>query len=229
MRRWIPALLAAGLFLICCSAEPLNIVILSARAPGTSCDFSDDTKYVSRGSLDLAQYSFLPDAGSPEVSDRFYQVFSWENNLQSIPLSVGGQVVDPGSGNEFIADTAVYEYQYSDPSVVLSPEQANMHAVIASGGDSKDNSVPADLLQPKAFAAINASTAINTSNQTLLVTFQLSGRTLAGASQVTNKVSFPLTIYRSTTNIITCPTGTQPTGECSTPGRDGNVVCGTTP
>ena len=228
MRRWIPALLAAGLLLAGCSAEPLNIVILSARAPGTSCDFSDDTKYVSRGSLDLAPY-FNPGAATPTVTSRFYQVFSWENNLQSIPLSVGGQIVDPGSGNEFIADTAVYEYQYSDPSVVLTPEQANMHAVIAAGGDSKENSVPADLIQPNAFKAINASTAINTSNQTLLVTFQLSGKTLAGASQVTNKVTFPLTIYRSTTTPITCGAGTAPTGECSTPGRDGDVACGTTP
>jgi len=224
-------ILAAGLLLAGCSAEPLNIVILSARAPGDSCDFSDDTKYVSRGSLDLAPY-YIPPAAAPappSVTSRFYQVFSWQNNLQAIPLSVGGQIVDPGSGNEFIADTAVYEYQYSDPSVVLTPEQANMHAVIAAGGDSKDNSVPADLIQPNAFKAINASTAINTSNQTLIVTFQLSGKTLAGASQVTNKVTFPLTIYRSTTTPITCGAGTAPTGECSTPGRDGNVTCGTTP
>ena len=53
------------------------------------------------------------------TTNRYYQVFSWQNNLQPNPITVGGQVIDPGTGNTFIADSIVYEYQYSDPSVVL--------------------------------------------------------------------------------------------------------------
>ena len=115
------ALLAAAL-LSACGADPLSIVVLNARAPGDKCDFTDDTKYVSRGSLDFRPY------GTGQVSSRYYQVFSWQNNLTSVPITVNGQVVDPGTGNDFIADSATYTYQYSDPSVALAPETANMHA-----------------------------------------------------------------------------------------------------
>jgi len=214
------ALLAAAL-LSACGADPLSIVVLNARAPGDKCDFTDDTKYVSRGSLDFRPY------GTGQVSSRYYQVFSWQNNLTSVPITVNGQVVDPGTGNDFIADSATYTYQYSDPSVALAPETANMHAVIPAGGTSKDNSVPADLIQPSAAAAIEASTAIDTAAQTLVVTFQIFGRLAAGGStKNTNKVSFPLTIYRSSTTPLTCQPGQVVSGgACGVPGRDAPVTC----
>ena len=218
-----PLIATAMLLLAACSADPLNIVVLSARAPGDTCEFDDDTLYVSRGSLDLTPYLV---GLTPVTTNRYYQVFSWQNNLQPAPLSVGGQVVDPGQGNNFIADSIVYEYQYSDPSVVLATETANMHAVISAGGTSTDNSVPADLIQPQAFAAINASTAIDSSNQTLLVTFQIFGRLAAGGSKNTNKVSFPLTIRRLSTTPVSCPPGQVVNGgACGVPGRDIPVSC----
>ena len=214
-------LLAAAL-LSACKADDLNIVVLSARAPGTNCDFSDDSKYVSRGSLDLTPYTV---GGVTFVTDQYYQVFSWQNNLTATPVTVNGQVVDPGTGNSFIADSVVYSYQYSDPSVALSNETQNMRAVISAGGSPKDNSVPAELIQPKAFAAINASTAIDTSPQTLLVTFQYFGKLAAGgATKNTNKVTFPVTIYRRSTTALTCPNGANG-GVCGVPGRDQDVSC----
>jgi hypothetical protein len=210
-----------------CSADDVSVIVLSARAPGTNCDFTDDTLYVSRGSLDLRPY--LPATGAaPVTSNQYYQVFSWESNLTSTPVSVNGQVVDPGAGNTFVADSAVYSYQYSDPSVTLANETQNMRALITPGGTSKDNSVPAELIQPKAFAAISASTAIDTAPQTLLVTLQYFGSLTAGGSKHTNKVSFPLTIYRSSTAPLDCfSQGLVPAGgPCRVPGRDQDVSCG---
>jgi hypothetical protein len=218
-------LLALAL-LSACKADDLNIIVLNARAPGSNCDFSDDTKYVSRGSLDLTPYV---EGTSTLVTDQFYQVFSWQNNLTSVPIIVNGQTVDPGAGNTFIADSVVYSYQYSDPSVTLADETQNIRAVIVAGGNSKDNSVPAELIQPKAFAAINASTAIDTSAQTLLVTFQYFGKLAAGGStKYTNKVTFPVTIYRRSTTPLTCtPPAVVNGGACGVPGRDQDVSCKT--
>ena len=223
---WL-SLTCLGLLLAGCSADPLNILVLSARAPGDKCTFDDDTLYVSRGSLDLTPYVV---GTGQAVSNRYYQVFSWQNNLQPNPISVGGQIVDPGAGNDFIADSVVYEYQYSDPSVVLAPESANMHAVITAAAQTTDNSVGVDLIQPGASAAIEGSTAIDSSNQTLLVTFQIFGNITAGGSKHTNKVTFPLTVYRKSTTAVDCGAqGLVPNGGvCGVPGRDQNVSC-TTP
>jgi len=216
--------LVAAALLSGCSADDLNIVVLSARAPGTACAFDDDTKYVAHGSLDLTPYVV---GTSTVVSNQYYQVFSWQNNLTSTPVVVNGQTVDPGTGNDFIADSAVYSYQYSDPSVTLAAESQNMRAIISAGGSSKDNSVPAELIQPKAFAAIAASTAIDTSAQTLLVTLQYFGKLAAGGpTKNTNKVTFPLTIYRRSATAVTCPAGQVPNGgACGVPGRDQDVGC----
>jgi len=224
--RLATATLAAALLLAGCSADPLNIVVTNARAPADKCDFTDDTLYVSRGSLDMRPYS-LTTGGPTFVTTRYYQVFSWQNNLTSNPITVGGSVVDPGAGNDFIAETAVYEYQYSDPSVTLATETANMHAVITAGGQAGENSVPADLIQPQAAAAIQGSTAIDTSNQTLLVTLQLFGHLTSGSSKYTNKVTFPLTIYRSSTTPLDCAAAGQilNTGACGFAGRDQPVSC----
>ena len=208
-RQWVVALgLLSALLLSACKADDLNIIVLSARAPGDSCTFSDDSLYVARGSLDMTPYYTVDPATNPgavpQVSRRYYQVFSWESQLASVPISVGGQVIDPGGGNTFIADSAVYSYQYSDPSVTLASESENIHAVISAGGLATANSVPADLLQPKAAAAIEGSTGINGAAQTLLVTLQYFGRLAAGGSKHTNQVTFPLTIYRTSTTPLNC-------------------------
>ncbi|HET9156580.1 MAG TPA: hypothetical protein VFN91_07940 [Myxococcaceae bacterium] len=213
-----------GLLLAACSADPTHIVVLNARAPGKQCDFSDNTLYVSDGSLDLRPYVV---GGVPVVSSSYFQVFSWENNLQAVETSVNGQIIDNGSGNDFVADSIVYEYQYTDPSVTLATETANTHAVVTAGALASNNSVGAELVQPGAYTAISNSTAIDTKAQTLLVTFQIFGKLVGGNSIHSNKVSFPVTFYRSSTTPLDCSAqGQVPNGGvCNIPGRDQPISC----
>jgi len=226
MKRRIPLqpLALLGLLLAACSADPNHVVILNARAPGQNCDFSDDTKYVTDGSLDLRPYL---EGGVTLATTQYRQIFSWENNLQRIQTSVNGQVLDNGTGNDFIADSIVYEYQYTDPSITLATETANLRAVITAGAQTTNNSVGADLIQPAASAAIANSTAIDTKAQTLLVTFQIFGKLVAGNSLHTNKVTFPVSVVRSSTTPLDCGAlGLVPNGgPCGIPGRDQYVSC----
>ena len=219
-RLAVPPLLAvatgAVLLLTGCSADPLSVVILNARAPGTACDFKDASLFVARGSLD-----FRP--GSVALTSGYFQAFSWENQMQPSPLSVNGQLVDPGGGNDFIGDSIVYEYQYSDPNLVLPTETQNVRESISAGAKPDQNYMGAELIQPNALGALDAS--LTPTGQTLLVTFQMFGKLAGGTSKHTNKVSFPLTVYKSDTTPITCGTGlkllTTPCGS----GRDSQVQC----
>jgi hypothetical protein len=217
--------LVAALLLAGCSADPLNVVILNARAPGDKCDFADATLYVEGGSVDFSPWT---DAnGNTGQTTFFGQVFSWENQMLPAPISVNGQVVDPGGGNDFIVDSVVYNYQYTDANVVLSPETENLRAVIQAAGTPEKNSVGAQLIQPQAAAAINTALNAGGGVQTLLVTFQMFGKTGAGVGKNTNKVSFPVTVYKATPGGVTCTTpGTVLYGgPCNQPGRDSPVHC----
>src|SRR5262249_16088005 len=100
MKRPISLQLLAllGLRLAACSADPPHVVGLNARAPGKQCDYRDNTLYVSGGSVDFRPYVLN---GATLVTSQYFQVFSWENNLQSNEVSVNGQIVDNGSGNDF--------------------------------------------------------------------------------------------------------------------------------
>ena len=229
MRRCVPLLPVAllGLLLAACTADPLNVVVLDARAPGDKCDFSDNTKYVEQGWVDFRQYVTT---GVPSVvthTGSYGQVFGWENNLQSVVTTVNGQPVDNGTGNNFIADSVVYSYQYSDPNVVLpTSETQNIHATINAGGTAQDNTVGISLIPPGASDAINNST-LGPGTQTLLVTFQIFGKIAAGISKHSNKVSFPIYVYRSDTTALDCPSQglVLNGGVCNIPGRDQPVSC----
>ncbi len=91
----------------------------------------------------------------------------------------------------------------------------------------------AQLIQPQAAAALDAALTLDGTPQTLLVTFQMFGKTVAGEGKSTNKVSFPLTVYKSTNAPVICnpsPTdgGVATTlfeGPCAEPGRDAPVQC----
>ena len=214
--------LATTLILAGCSADPLNVVLLNARFAGDKCDFADATLFTEGGSLDFRPWQDA--AGNTGQSVSYHQDFSWENQMTPLPITVNGQVVDPGGGSDFIADSVVYSYQYTDPNVVLSPETSNIRAVISAGGAPDKNFMGVELIQAQASAALNAS--LTPAAQTLLVTFQVFGKTGAGVSKYTNKVSFPLTVYKSATTTLVCPNGSVLyAGPCNEPGRDSPVRC----
>jgi hypothetical protein len=211
-----------GLSLTACSADPLNIVILNARAPGDKCDFEDATLYTTRGQVDYRQ--FVDPNGNAGQSAYYFQQFSWENQLQPNPISVNGELVDPSGGNDFIADTIIYDYQYTDPSVTLEQEIANVREVIPAGAKPEDARMLAELIQPKAATALNAT--LTATPQTLLVTFQVFGKLVAGTPKYTNKVSFPVTVFKSAPAPLVCPAGSVLfVGPCGDPGRDTVVHC----
>lgn len=205
-----------------CSADQQSVVVLSARAPGDKCEFSDDSVYVSSGSVDMRPYDIGAGPPFPQTTT-FYQVFSWENNMALVPLVVNGQVLDPGTGNNFIADQVVYNYQYSGPGQTFETEFANTRAVISAGGKPTDNSVGIDLIQPKAAQKLLA--IVDATPQTLLVTFQIKGKVAAGNSLSTNEVTFPLRVYKSSTTELTCPPGQVLATNCGSVGRDSLVHC----
>jgi hypothetical protein len=212
----------ALLLLAGCSADPLNVVVLNARAPGDKCDFKDATLYVERGTVDFTVWQDA--SGNFGQARSYFQAFSWENQMQPTEIQVNGATVDPGGGNDFIGDTIVYEYQYTDPNVALAPETQNVRAVIAAGGNPTDNYMGADLIQPQAAAALDNT--LTPTGQTLLTTFQVFGKTAGGTSKHTNKVSFPLTVYKTSTTTVSCvsPMVLFSTS-CGIPGRDAPVHC----
>ncbi len=212
--------LAVLLWVTACSAPPDQSIIVSvARAPGTSCDFSDPTLYVESGALDL---SVAP------LFQSYYQVFSWENDLQNISVTVNTQITSE-TPNTFIATTIKDSYVMvggtNPPNGLVS-----ISATIAPGGTPNDNSVGVFLLTNAAVQAIcgNPTPLDNCPNfaggpSTLLVTFQIAGSLVGGGAAQTNPIVFPLTLFKGG-NVAadgTCkpPTVAQTTG-CGIPGRD---------
>lgn len=222
---------ALALLLAQCTADPLNVVILNARAPGDKCDFTDPTLFVERGSLDFTPW--VSTGGAAGQSVYYGQAFSWENQMLPLPITVNGQIVDPGGGNDFIGDTIVYSYQYTGPGVTLANETQNIRASITAAATADKNFMGAQLIQPQAAAALDAALTLDGTPQTLLVTFQMFGKTVAGVGKSTNPVSFPLTVYKNSNAPVIC--NPSPTdggvatrlfeGPCGEPGRDSPVQC----
>src|SRR5450755_172458 len=93
----LPALLVGS----ACSAPPdQSIIVSNARAPGLACDFSDATHYVESGALDLSV--------SP-LFQSYIQVFSWENDLENISVTVNTQITTE-TPNTFLATTIKDNY-----------------------------------------------------------------------------------------------------------------------
>ena len=216
----------AGLLASACSAPPdQSIIVSAARAPGTACDFSDATKYVEGGALDLSV---------PPLYQSYYQVFSWENDLQNISVTVNTQITSE-TPNTFIATTIKDNYVMvggtSPPNGLVS-----ITASIAPGATSSTNSVGVYLLTTAAIQAICGGNVVGNDNcpgfqptaaaptATLLVTFQIAGALVGGGAAQTNPITFPLTLFKgghfdNATGM--CAAGYNPTTtSCGVPGRD---------
>ena len=171
---------AVALVLAGCSADPLNVVILNARAPGDKCDFADATLYTEGGPW-TSRPGRTP-TGTPGRPLPTARSSPGRTRCSRSPISVNGQVVDPGGGSDFIADTAVYSYQYTRPergALAGDAEPPGGHRGRRDAG-RRTRWAPSSI-QPQAAAALNAT--VTATPQTLLVTFQLFGKTGAGREQ----------------------------------------------
>jgi hypothetical protein len=212
----LPALLVGS----ACSAPPdQSIIVSNARAPGLACDFSDATHYVESGALDLSV--------SP-LFQSYFQVFSWENDLENISVTVNTQITTE-TPNTFLATTIKDNYVMvggvSPPAGLVS-----IAAAIAPGATTTNSSVGVFLLTANAVATICGGATLldncpnfNGNPSTLLVTFQIAGALVGGGAAQTNPVTFPLTLFKGghVKPDGTCETGFAPqTTTCGIPGRD---------
>jgi hypothetical protein len=212
---WSSLLLASA-----CSAPPdQSIIVSTARAPGTECNFSDATLYVENGALDLSV---------PRLYQSYFQVFSWENDLENISVTVNTQITTD-TPNTFIGTTIKDNYVMvggvSPPNGLVS-----ISAAILPGATFANSDVGIFLLTNAAVQAICGNpTALDNcpdfagGPSTLLVTFQVAGSLVGGGAAQTNPISFPLTLFKGG-NVKpdgTCATGfVAETTSCGIPGRD---------
>jgi hypothetical protein len=176
---------------------------------------SPSTTAIYRGSLDLAG------------NTQYYVQFDWESNLQQISTLVPPDTIAGPQRNEFVLDHFVFNYS-SMPSLGFQPEQVNAYAVQPPGASGSSNWLGIFLLTPQARRVL--LTSIQPGDYVgveLLVTFQVFGALASGQKISSNKVTYPINVYRGTG--VTCAAGDvrAPNGPCGSPGgQDGTaVVC----
>jgi hypothetical protein len=230
MKRRSTVLTLSAMFLCsaCSAPKDQSIIVSVARAPGLACDFSDSTKYVEGGAVDLAVFG---------AATSYYQVFSWENDLQDISVTVNGSQLTTDTPNTFIASAIRDSYLFvggTNPPTSF----VNISASIAPGGTPILNSVGVQLLTQEAALAI-CGLPVGTDNcpnvaalpplgagttHNLLVTFTIAGNLVGGGSAQTNAITYPLSLFNSGTFDGTteqCVAGTIPqVTSCGVPGRD---------
>ncbi len=221
VRLFLPALVLVS----ACTAPPdQSIIVTVARAPGDKCDFSDPTKYVEGGAIDLAALGSF---------SSYYQVFGWENDLENIAVSVNGQQITSDTPNTFVASSIKNSYQVVGGAVPTPPPGVvNISATLAPGATPTTNTVGVQLITQQAAQMICGSTNYTCPNfppghpsVTLNVTFQLAGALVGGGAAQTNPITYPITLanYGNVlpTNPPTCiPAATTEVTSCGIPGRD---------
>ncbi len=224
----LPALLFGS---ACKAPSDQSIIVTTARAPGTQCDFSDSTKYVEGGAIDLAAFG---------ADSSYLQVFSWENDLENISVTVTSQITTD-TPNTFIATTIEDSYVLLGGGAKPPAGLVSITAAIAPGAVASTSDVGVFLLTQQAMATICGAPSATencpgfpagTSAATLNVTFQIAGALVGGGSAQTNAITFPLTLFNSgftvpadpafpTVEPWVCAPGASPAvTSCGVPGRD---------
>jgi hypothetical protein len=227
-QRTVLILSAMCLASSCSAPKDQSIVVSQARAPGLACDFSDATKYVEGGAVDLAAFG---------PASSYYQVFGWENDLEDISVSVSGSQITTDTPNTFIATTIQDVYQLVGAATSPPTGFVSISATIPPGGTSTQNSVGVYLLTQEAAQAICGPSTLTDNcpgvggtSQTLLVTFQIMGTLVGGGGTSTNPITYPITLFNSGNTMPgtggqlvepwVCATGQPQTTACNVPGRD---------
>jgi hypothetical protein len=213
----------------CKAPADQSIIVTLARAPGSQCDFSDNTKYVESAPIDVAAYGY---------QSSYFQVFGWENDLENISVTVTQQITTD-TPNTFIATTIEDTYDLVN-GTSPPPGLISISATIAPGGVPTTNTVGVYFLAQSTMADIcGPPTAtencplfpVGSAPETLLVTFQISGALVGGGATRTNAVTYPVTLFNSGNTIPSdatnpsvepwiCKTGAPQVTSCGIPGRD---------
>jgi len=166
---------------------------------------------IYRGSLDLAG------------NTRYIAAFDWESVLQPITTTINGDPLASPARNEWVLDHLVFNYS-STPSLSFQAEQLNGYAVQAPGASGSSNWIGLSLLAPQARQTLIDHVQVGGSYE-VLVTFQGFGALNSGPQIPTNKVTYPIVVYRSAFTGCAPPDIQAPTGPCGDPGgQDGTVV-----
>jgi hypothetical protein len=183
------------------------------EGPTTNGACSPQSVAIYRGSLDLAG------------TDVYFTSFEWESLLQQISTSVPPDTIAGPQRNDFVLDHFVFNYS-STPSYSFQAEQVNAYAILRAGATGSTSWLGISLIAPQARNTLLQNIpAGNYTGVELQVTFQAFGALASGAKVSSNKVTYPILVYRS--GFPGCAVGDiqAPSGPCGAPGgQDGTQV-----
>jgi hypothetical protein len=175
---------------------------------------SPQTIAIYRGSLDLAG------TGS------YYIAFDWESNLQQITTMISPDTIAGPQRNEFVLDHFIFNYT-STPSIAFQAEQVNAFSVLQPGASGSNNWIGISLITPQARQRLYDSIqAGDLQGVELLVNFQAFGSLASGEKLSTNKVTYPIHVFRSSFSACRVAGDIRaPVGPCGAfGGQDGTAV-----
>lgn len=169
---------------------------------------------IYRGSLDLAG------------NDRYYVSFDWESALESITTVATPDTIAGPQRNDFVLDHFIFNYN-STPSYQFQSEQVDAYAILRAGATGPTSWLGVSLITPQAQRVLLQNVQPSDYNGLeLRVQFQAFGALASGQKISTNKVTYPIAVYRS--GFTTCRVAGDiraPTGPCGdVGGQDGTVV-----
>lgn len=215
MRVQVPAIFICVVLAQACnvpndaSVRFLNAHTLSSTTSGGAC--TANTVGIFHGSLDLSG------------NTRYVLQFDVESTYQAIVTTVPPDTVASQSRNEFIGKRIIFTYS-STPSLPFMPEQLDMYWVVQPNS-STGNWLQLNMLAPLARQVLIDQIQVGQSVE-LLVQFQVFGELASGQKTSTNKVSYPIRVFKS--GFTTCRTPGDvraPTGPCGDfGGQDGSFV-----
>jgi hypothetical protein len=180
--------------------------------PTTNC--TPQTTGIVSGSLDIAGTGF------------YVLAFDWESTFQSISTSVSPDIVAGPQRNDFVLDHMVFNYT-STPAFPFQAEQEDAYAVLRAGATGTNSWLGMSLISPQARQTLyDHIQPGDFTGVELLVQFQAFGQLASGQKVTSNKVTFPIQVYRS--RFMACRLATDvraPTGPCGDfGGQDGTIV-----
>jgi len=198
-------LVAAG-----CAPSPQSILLLSNRMLDSKC--APQTLFLTAGSVNAL------------VTDRYLAAFQIQSEMSPDPVTINGQVVTPGSRNDYIVARKVMHYDQVSGGAISPlgvPDQTiSLYFVVPAGASATDTYVAMDLLTPDVATALAGRGAGTFQIQ---VTVHLEGALVNGETMSSSSATFPITVRNAAAPV--CPVGTTlqaPDAPCGNVGQDGS-------